>query len=113
MGPPGTWLLRSWHEHERGVTVSTTLHIEHAITDLATWRSAFDNGAQLRSQAGVIGHRVQHPVDDLTYVVVDLDFGTAEEAAAFLEILRTRVWPSPQLAPALVGEPRTAILEPV
>ena len=87
-----------------------TLHIEHPITDLATWRGAFDRFADVRARAGVRAHRIQTPVDDPHYVVVDLDFDTAEQAASFLEILRTRVWPSRESAPALAGEPRTMIL---
>lgn len=89
-----------------------TLHIEHAVTDLATWRTVFDRFAEVRAQAGVVGHRVSHPVEDDHYVVVELDFGTADQAAAFLEFLRTRIWASRESSPALVGTPRTAILEP-
>ena len=45
--------------------------------------------------------------------VVDLDFDNPAKAAAFLEFLQTRVWSSPENSPALAGDPRTAILEPV
>jgi hypothetical protein len=38
-----------------------TLHIEHAITDFETWRSAFDRFTALRRGAGVRGHGVQRP----------------------------------------------------
>lgn len=89
----------------------STLHIEHPITDFAVWKTAFDRFAPAREEAGVLRHRVQRPVDDPAYVVVDLDFGTAEQAERFLGFLRTRVWSSPGNAPALVGEPRTRILE--
>jgi hypothetical protein len=89
-----------------------TLHIEHPITDFATWRAAFDRFAEHRRAAGVTDHRVSRPVDDGKYVVIDLDFATTDQAAAFLGFLRTEVWGSPQNAPALAGEPRTAILEP-
>ena len=30
-----------------------TLHIEHAITDLATWQAAFDRFAERRTAAGL------------------------------------------------------------
>lgn len=89
----------------------TTLHIEHAITDYSVWKSAFDSFEQMRQQSGVKHHRVYQPADDPAYIVVDLDFGTAEEAAAFLEFLRTKVWSSPQNAPALAGTPQTRILD--
>jgi hypothetical protein len=89
----------------------TTLHIEHAITDYSVWKSAFDRFEELRQQSGVKHHRVLRPADDPAYIVVSLDFGTAEEADAFLEFLRTKVWPSPQGAPGLAGTPQTRILD--
>lgn len=89
-----------------------TLHIEHPITDYATWKTQFDRFADVRAQSGVRGRRVQQPVDDPHYVVLDLDFGTTSEATTFLEFLRTKVWASREQSPALVGAPRTTILEP-
>jgi hypothetical protein len=89
----------------------TTLHIEHPITDFATWKAAFDRHAPLREQSGVRGHRIQRPLGDDHYVVIDLDFETSPEAEAFLELLRTRVWSSPANSPALVGSPQAKILE--
>lgn len=90
-----------------------TLHIEHPITDLDTWKTAFDRVAEFRSASGVLGARVQQPVDDAHYVVIDLDFTTTLEAEQFLEFLRTKVWSSPEGSPALVGTPKTAILHAV
>lgn len=90
----------------------TTLHIEHPITDYDTWRAAFDAFAVVRREAGAVAERVARPVDDPRYIVVGLDFDTTEHAAAFLLFLETQVWSSPSSAPALVGRPRTAILEP-
>jgi hypothetical protein len=90
-----------------------TLHIEHAISDLATWQGAFARFAETRTASGVVRESVRQPVDDDFYVVVDLDFATAEEAAGFLEILRARVWSVPDNSPALVGSPTTRILRAV
>ena len=90
-----------------------TLHIEHAITDLDTWLSAFNGFSDARRQAGVRAERIQQPVDNPAYIVVDLDFATAEEAGAFLHFLRDQVWALPENAPALSGAPSTMILEPV
>jgi hypothetical protein len=90
-----------------------TLHIEHPITDLETWLSAFNGFAAARRQAGVQAERVQQPVDDPAYIVVDLTFGTADEAAAFLSFLREQVWAIPENAPALAGSPDTMILQEV
>jgi hypothetical protein len=91
----------------------TTLHIEHPITDYDQWSSAFDGFAEARRHAGVRGHRVQQPVDDPKYIVIDLDFETIDQATAFLDFLTTQVWSSPERSPGLGGTPRTMILESV
>ena len=88
-----------------------TLRIEHAISDFDTWKLAFDRFATQRRDSGVLGHRVHRPTDDPCYVLIELDFGTHDEASTFLEFLTTRVWSSPANAPALVGSPKTAILD--
>jgi hypothetical protein len=88
-----------------------TLHIEHPITDFDLWKAAFDRFAEFRQQSGVRGHRVQRPSDDPNYVVIDLDFDTAGEAERFLDFLQTKVWASPDSAPALAGKPQAKILE--
>jgi hypothetical protein len=90
-----------------------TLHIEHAITDLDTWLSAFNAFADARRGAGVRSERIQQPVDDPGWIVVDLEFATADEANAFLRFLREQVWAIPENAPALAGTPNTMILEEV
>jgi hypothetical protein len=90
-----------------------TLHIEHPISDFTIWKAAFDRFAAVRQQSGVRRHRIQQPVDDPHYVVIDLDFDNATEAARFLQVLQTKVWSSRESSPALVGDPRTAILQPV
>ncbi len=90
-----------------------TLHIEHPITDLDTWLSAFNAFADARRGAGVQAERIQQPVGDPKYIVVDLDFATAEQASGFLSFLQEQVWAIPERAPALAGSPKTMILEPV
>ncbi len=91
----------------------TTLRIEHAISDYDTWRGAFDRAAAIREQAGVRSYRIQRPVDDLNYLMIDLEFDDAAGAEALLNILRTQVWTSPERAPALVGQPRARITDTV
>ena len=90
-----------------------TLHIEHPITDMSTWRAAFDRFADARERAGVIAHRIQQPVDDPNYVVIDLNFPDVDSAERFLTFLKTNVWASPTSSPALVGTPDAKVLEPV
>jgi len=87
-----------------------TLHIEHEIAGFAEWKAAFDRFADVRAKAGVREHTISRPVDDDHFVVIDLHFDTVDEAEAFLETLRSRIWSSPENAPALAGTPRTRIL---
>jgi hypothetical protein len=92
-------------------TATTTLHIEHPISDLPTWKAAFDRVAPYRERAGVLRHRVQQPVGEPHFIVVDLEFATTPEAEAFLAFLKTTIWASAENSPALAGEPRTMLLE--
>lgn len=89
-----------------------TLHIEHAILDFKLWRAAYDRFAATREQAGVLAERIQQPIDDPSYVVIDLDFATRTAAADFRTFLQQRVWAIPEASPALVGTPSARILEP-
>ncbi|MGH7686500.1 MAG: hypothetical protein ACREN2_06770 [Candidatus Dormibacteria bacterium] len=88
-----------------------TLHIEHPITDFPTWSAAFDGFAEARRSAGVRAQRVQQPIDDAAYVVIDLDFDTTAEAQQFREFLTTKIWARSENSPALVGTPTTMILQ--
>jgi hypothetical protein len=95
---------------DQGASMST-LHIEHAVTDFDTWSIAFGRFAEFRRQSGVRQQRIQRPVSDPNYVVIDLDFDTTSEAESFLGFLRANVWSSREDAPALVGTPQAKILE--
>src|SRR5947209_7457578 len=90
-----------------------TLSIEHPVTDLGTWKGAFDRFAERRRQGGVCAERVRHPVDDDRYVLIDLDFPSRAEAERFLGFLQTTVWASRENSPGLAGTPQTRLLEPL
>jgi hypothetical protein len=90
-----------------------TLHIEHPITDLETWLGAFGRFAEARSNAGVTAQRVHQPIDDDRYILVELDFDSAERAEAFKGFLETRVWSSPEASPGLGGTPKARVLTEV
>ena len=64
-----------------------TLHIEHKISDFATWKAAFDRFAGRRREAGVTAYRIHQPHDDAAYVVLQLDFPSVQLAQTFLEFL--------------------------
>lgn len=106
MGWAATGVLRS-------VPAMTTLHIEHRITDLDTWVSAFDRFAEVRRDAGVTAATVRHLHDDERSIVVDLEFDTEDGARAFLGFLEEHVWAVPANSPALVGSPEARLLDRV
>ena len=89
-----------------------TLHIQHAVTDFDTWTSAFQRFAEARRNAGVRAQRIQRPVDDQKYVVIELDFDSAAEARSFQGFLTTQVWVNPENSPGLAGTPELMVLEP-
>ena len=88
-----------------------TLRVELEVRDYDLWRSAFERDAGGRERSGARGYRIFRPLDDEHAVKLDIDFDSAANASAFLDTLRTKVWPSPEKAPAKVGEPKTHILE--
>ncbi|WP_107705872.1 hypothetical protein [Nocardioides allogilvus] len=90
--------------------MTATLHIEHPISDLATWSAAFSRFAEHRRQAGVLAERILQPEEDPAYVVVDLDFADAAAARAFRSFLEQRVWSDPASSPALRGAPLARVL---
>jgi hypothetical protein len=88
------------------------LQLEHAITDFDVWKKAFDSDPVRRKEGGVRRYRVLRPVDDPNYIKVDLEFDTSSEAEAFRAALED-LWGSGRAAPALVGSPKTRIVEAV
>jgi hypothetical protein len=90
-----------------------TLHIEHSISDLPTWLGAYRRFGDARKKAGVRAERILQPIDDDNYIYVDLDFESAEQAAAFQQFLETNVWASREASPALTGTPRARVLTDV
>lgn len=92
------------------VEAMASLHIEHPVTDLATWTAAFGRFAEIRRRAGVTAETVRHPEGDDAHVVIDLEFDTTDQAHTFLTFLRAKVWAVPEHSPALVGTPEARVL---
>ncbi|TMF84559.1 MAG: hypothetical protein E6I08_15745 [Chloroflexi bacterium] len=88
-----------------------TLHIQHPITDFVTWTTAFNRFAEARRNAGVQAQRIQRPVDNEKYVVIDLDFETVDKAQRFQDFLRNTIWSSAANSPGLAGTPEALVLE--
>lgn len=91
----------------------TTLRVEHAVSDFAVWRRAFDGFADARANAGVRSFVIRRPIDDQNYLMLDLEFDDVEAAQRFAGFLREKVWASPETSPALAGAPQTRILDVV
>ena len=90
-----------------------TLYIEHGIKDFTQWKAAFDRDPLDRAASGVKQFRVGTSLEDARYVLVEMDFERAEQAADMVERLHATVWSSPVNAPALQGAPKTRIAETV
>lgn len=91
--------------------MTTTLRIELQVRDYDLWRGAFEQDAGGRQQAGMLRYRIHRPVDDDKCVLIDGDFDTAAQAEAFLDFMRTNVWPDRDKAPAKTGTPQARIAE--
>jgi len=67
------------------------LHIEHSVPVYENWKRTFDSDPVNRKKMGVRNYRILRPVDNSNYVIIDLDFETAQQAEALLAALR-EVW---------------------
>lgn len=88
------------------------VRIEHRIRDFDSWKAAFDSDPARRQESGVRHYRISRRVGDPNSIMIDLDFGTADEAEAFLDTMRT-VWQSPQATGAIIGSPQAEVVEMV
>ena len=85
----------------------TTLHIENTVRDYASWQEAFDKFERFRADNGVTSYRICRRASEPNEVTIDLEFGTREEAEAFVPKL-LKIWSTPQSQEQLVshGSPR-------
>ena len=86
----------------------TVLHIEHKVPNFEGWKKAFDSDPIDRKKSGVRRYRIFRPADDPSYVIIDLEFDTLNEAEAALASLR-RLWT--QVEGKVMVNPQTRILE--
>ncbi len=88
----------------------TVLRIEHPVPDYDAWKQAFDADPVGRERSGVRRYRILRASDDPSYVMIDLEFDSADDAAALLTTLRG-VWDRVQ--GTLMSDVRARIVEPV
>jgi hypothetical protein len=91
----------------------TTLRLEFKVKDYDMWRQAFSRDSGGRQQAGMRSYRIFRPIDDAHRVMIDAEFDSPEKAEGFLHVMRTKVWPDPEKAPAKVGAADVRIVEMV
>lgn len=70
-----------------------TLRIQHPVMDFDRWKAAFESDPADRRGSGVTRYSIHRPIDDPNFVIVDLEFGTAEEAGGLLATMQ-KVWAS-------------------
>lgn len=85
-----------------------TLRIEHAVSDFAKWRLAFDRDPADRKASGVTSYRILRAIDDPNYVMIDLEFPTLGLAQAFLAKMEA-IWSGP--GKSVMTGPKARILE--
>ena len=86
------------------------LRIEHPVPDFDGWKKAFDSDPVGREKSGVRRYRVLQPIDDPNYVMIDLEFDTADQAEALLAAMRV-VWGRVQ--GKIMASPQARIAEAV
>jgi ribosomal protein L35AE/L33A len=67
------------------------LRIEHPVPNFDGWRKAFNSDPVGREKSGVRRYRVLRAIDDPNYIMIDLEFDTANQAEALLAAMRV-VW---------------------
>jgi hypothetical protein len=84
------------------------VRIEHSVPDFDKWKRAFDSDPADRKGSGVRRYQILRLHDDPNYVLIDLEFDTAEKAGAFL-LAMERIWNGP--AKAVMQNPRARIAD--
>jgi len=84
------------------------VRIEHSIQNFDKWKQAFDNDPADRKGAGVRRYQILRPQDDPNYVMIDLEFDSADKADGFLRNMQ-RIWDGP--GKAVMQNPRGRIAE--
>jgi len=87
---------------------TTVLRIEHTVLDFDAWMRAFDADPLGRAASGVVRHRVMRDANDPSYMMIDLEFTTADDAAAMLVSLR-ELWG--RVTGTLITDPKGRIVE--
>ena len=86
------------------------VRIEHAVPSFEKWKQAFESDPADRKGSGVRRYEIFRAQDDPNYVMIDLEFASLGEAAAFLRTME-RIWGG--AGKAVMQNPRSRIAERV
>lgn len=86
------------------------LRIEHAVPNFEGWKQAFDSDPVGREKMGVRHYQILRAADDPNYVMIDLEFDTAEQAEALRNAMRA-VWS--RVEGKIMTNPKSRIVEKV
>jgi hypothetical protein len=90
--------------------MTTTVHIENTVRDYASWQEAFDKFERFRADNGVRSYRICRQASNPNEITIDLEFGSREEAEAFVPKLK-KIWGTPQSHEQLVSHGAPELLE--
>jgi len=66
----------------------TVLHIEHPVPDFEGWKKAFDADPINRKSSGVKKYKLYRSATDPSYVAIDLEFDSVQDAENTLKKLK-------------------------
>ena len=84
------------------------LRIEHPVPNFDGWKQAFDSDPVGREKSGVRRYQILRPVDNPNFVMIDLEFDTAQQAEALLAAMRV-VWG--RVEGTIMTNPKAQIVE--
>jgi quinol monooxygenase YgiN len=86
------------------------LRIEHSVPDFEQWKKVFDSDPADRKASGVLGYEILRSVENSNHIMINLQFGTVDQARAFLTSVQ-RVWED--VGADSIQEPQASIGEHV
>lgn len=87
-----------------------TLSIEHPVPNYENWKRAFDSDPVGREKMKVRRYQILRPLDNPNYVMINLEFDTANDAEALLAAMRV-VWA--RVEGTIMTDPKAQIVEVV
>jgi len=84
------------------------LQIEHMTPHFEEWKKAFEADPVNRKKSGVRHYRIYRPIDDPSYVVIDLEFENLKGAEETLTALRS-LWN--KVEGQVMMKPKTRIMD--